>query len=117
MLAYSPDELVLEVEAAEDGWLLVTDRWARGWQVRINGEQQTVYGGNFIFRAIPITGGNSRVHFTFYALGFPWPTIVRWSVLLIVGIASGQTALHRRLRPGEMLPLDSEASPLATTRN
>jgi hypothetical protein len=88
VLRYFPEELVLDVNAPTDGWLLVTDRWARSWRGEINGRQTTVYGGNFIFRAIRVYAGQNRVRFTYQAAGFPWLVIVSWGTLTVVALCS-----------------------------
>ena len=49
---YSPNRLIFDVRAPADGWLLVTDRWASGWQATVNGREADVWLGNFIFRAV-----------------------------------------------------------------
>src|SRR5215212_1247233 len=46
---YTPGELRFEVTCPEHGWLLVTDRWSRGWQATVNGKKADVWGGNFLF--------------------------------------------------------------------
>ena len=51
---YSPNRLIFDVEAPRDGWLLVTDRWASGWQATVNGRDAPVWLGNFIFRAVRV---------------------------------------------------------------
>jgi hypothetical protein len=85
---YSPDELAFSVECPSDGWLLVTDRWARSWQAKVNGKQTAVYGGNFIFRAIQVSAGQNQVRFTYDVLGFPWLLIISWGTLAVVAISS-----------------------------
>lgn len=42
---YTPNRLSLRVTAPEDGWLLVTDRWARGWSASVNGQAVPVEVG------------------------------------------------------------------------
>ncbi|CAN5154388.1 hypothetical protein BH23GEM2_BH23GEM2_11880 [soil metagenome] len=101
MIAYSPDELMLDVNVNANGWLLVTDRWARGWQVQVNRTRRTLYGGNFIFRAVPVTAGINRVHFTFHPFAFPWLVVMSWGVLFVVGVLSGRTALRPQSLPAE----------------
>jgi hypothetical protein len=81
---YRPQELEFNVHTASAGWLLVTDRWARNWRAEVNGRSTTVYGGNFIFRAVPVSAGQSRVRFTYAPWGFPWLVIVSWATLAAV---------------------------------
>jgi hypothetical protein len=82
LLEYLPEELSFEVTCPGDGWLLVTDRWARNWRVEVNSKKETVYGGNFIFRAIRVSEGLNRVRFTFRPSGFPWILVMSWSILI-----------------------------------
>ena len=53
---YSPNRLIFDVEAPRDGWLLVTDRWASGWQATVNGRDAPVWLGNFIFAPCALAG-------------------------------------------------------------
>ncbi len=86
LVKYLPDNLTFDVEAPTDGWLLVTDRWARSWQVKVNDRIATVYGGDFIFRAVQVSAGKNRVSFTYRPFGFPWLILVSWGILLIISI-------------------------------
>jgi len=81
VVRYLPGELVLDVYPPADGWLLITDRWARSWQAELNGHPVPLYVGNFLFRAIRVTVGENRVRFTYRPLGFPWLVIVSWGTL------------------------------------
>jgi hypothetical protein len=81
---YSPNDLILDVDCPGDGWLLVTDRWARGWQARVNGRQEKVWQGNFVFRAVPVEKGKSRVEFHYRPFGYPWLLVASWSTLGLV---------------------------------
>jgi hypothetical protein len=84
VVRYKPGELVVDVYPTDDGWLLVTDRWARSWQAELNGHRVPLYVGNFIFRAIRVPEGENRVRFTYRPLGFPWLVIVSWGMLAAV---------------------------------
>ncbi len=88
LIRYEPDELCFNVRCPADGWLLVTDRWARSWRVEINGNQSIVYGGNFIFRAIQVSAGPNIVRFSYSPRGFPWLLIMSWGTLAMVFITS-----------------------------
>src|SRR5262249_12602648 len=65
VIGYEPNALHFEVVCPDNGWLLVTDRWAPGWRVTVNGERQDVVGGNFVFRAIPVRAGANDVDFSY----------------------------------------------------
>jgi hypothetical protein len=96
LLKYLPDELVLTVQSPTDGWLLVTDRWARSWRAEVNGREAAVYGGNFIFRAVQVSAGHNYIKFTYHPFGFPFFVIASWGTLAVVGIYSVYSGLKSR---------------------
>jgi hypothetical protein len=81
--AYRPDQLRFDVTCPAKGWLLVTDRWSRGWQAAVNGRPTEVWGGNFVFRALAVEAGRSEVHFTYKPTGFPHLVILSWLVVFV----------------------------------
>ncbi len=94
LLKYSPGELTFEVQCATDGWLLVTDRWARSWRAEINERPVEVYGGNFIFRAVQVQAGQNKIRFTYQPFGFPWLVILSWGTMAVIVLYS----IYRRWR-------------------
>ena len=88
LLVYTPNELALAVTVPEPGWLLVTDRWARGWRATVNGRPEDVSGAAFVYRAVPVGAGRNTVRFTYRSSAFPWLVVVSWGTLAIVLLAS-----------------------------
>ncbi len=84
IISYMPDELMLEMTAPMDGWLMVTDRWSRSWHASVNGIEQPISGANFIFRAVPVKQGTNRIEFSFQPLGMPGLVIFSWSILGVI---------------------------------
>ncbi|HET9530324.1 MAG TPA: hypothetical protein VFQ92_08230 [Blastocatellia bacterium] len=97
VLRYLPEELVFNVNCESDGWLLVTDRWARSWQAEINGEGAPVYGGNFIFRAVQVRAGRNNVRFFYDPRGFPFLLIISWGTLAVIALWSFYSGLRGRV--------------------
>jgi hypothetical protein len=97
VVRYLPEELVFDVQAATDGWLLVTDRWARSWQAEVNGRPTTLYVGNFIFRAIPVAVGQNRVRFSYHPAGYPGLAFVSWGTLIVMALGA---VISGKNRPG-----------------
>jgi hypothetical protein len=81
---YTPRELKFEVDCPQEGWLLVTDRWARGWRAQVDGKEVEVFGGNFIFRALKVKKGVQDVRFRYEPFGFPWLVILSWGTLAAI---------------------------------
>jgi hypothetical protein len=92
VVSYRPEELVFDVRTPADGWLLVTDRWARSWRADVNGRPTTLYGGNFIFRAIRVSAGQNRVRFTYRPFGFPWLLGLSWGTMVLVVVGAVHAA-------------------------
>ena len=92
---YSPNHLDMEVSVPQDGWLLVTDRWSRGWRAEVNGKAVPVYGGDFLFRAVPVAAGVNKVSFSYRPSGFPLLLIVSWGILGAVGILDGYKEIRK----------------------
>jgi hypothetical protein len=84
---YTPREMAFDVTCPADGWLLVTDRWAPGWSVQVNGQPQEVLLGNLVFRAVATKAGANHVDFRYRPFGYPWLLLLGWGTLTAVGIA------------------------------
>jgi hypothetical protein len=81
VLRYMPNYLELRVTAPDQGWVLITDRWASGWHVRINGVTQEIFGGNFIFRAVPVRAGENTIQFSYPHKGYLVLVLFSWGIL------------------------------------
>jgi hypothetical protein len=88
LLTYSPNILSFRYNAPEDGWLLVTDRWAPDWHASVNGRPVPIAGANFLFRGIPVSYGKNDVLFTYEPRGYLSMVILSWGILVVVAIGS-----------------------------
>lgn len=66
----SANRLVLKVEAAKPGILVMNNFWHPWWRVKINGRKKELYRANFIFQAVEIPEGTSTVSFYCMAKSF-----------------------------------------------
>jgi hypothetical protein len=85
---YDDRELAFDVTCPRNGWLLVTDRWAPGWQVVINDRPCKVWIGNLVFRAVQVSRGENRVRFHYQLRSFPWLIASSWLLLALAGIGT-----------------------------
>jgi hypothetical protein len=88
MITYKPEKLVFEVNCPTKGWLLITDRYAKSWQVTVNGLVSPIWGGNFVYRAIPVEAGNQKIAFTYKPFGILPMTLLGWGVILLIALVS-----------------------------
>jgi hypothetical protein len=90
--AYLPETLRFSFDAPEPGWLLVTDRWARGWHASLDGRPSEVWGGSFLFRALRVDAGIHEVEFRYVPTLFPWLLVASWGTLACVAAGSALRA-------------------------
>ncbi len=97
LIAYLPNALAFRYRADRDGWLLVTDRWANAWTVRVNGHPQQVLGADFIFRAVPVGCGENLIEFRYKPRGYLAWVVLSWSILLLFAILQTWMFTRKRL--------------------
>ena len=81
---YTPNHLDFQVFCPEDGWLLITDRWAHGWKAKVNRRLEEVSGGNFIYRSLHVRAGENRIQLYYEANGYFALLILSWGTLASV---------------------------------
>ena len=65
-----PNDLVIDLHAPRDGWLVLSDVWYPGWQAWIDGRPAPVLRANYLFRAVKAPAGSHRVVFSYQPLSF-----------------------------------------------
>lgn len=81
---YLPERLELAFEAPEAGWVLIAERWAAGWQARLDGRPVALDAGNFLFRAIEVGAGAHRLALVYRPAGYPWAVLGSWAILTAI---------------------------------
>lgn len=94
VVEYKPNTLTLNVSTPERGWVLVTERWAPGWQVLVNGRPQPLWIGNLLFRAVEVEPGDNQIEFRYRPFGHPWLLAMSWSVLGLVLVVPALTIIR-----------------------
>ncbi len=85
---YRPNRLRFRVDAPADGWLMVTERYARGWRARVDGRAREICVAGFLFRGLAITRGRHLIEMEFRPWGYPWLVFASWTTLLAIGALS-----------------------------
>jgi hypothetical protein len=78
---YEPEHVVLDVDASEPVFVVLSESYAPGWHAAIDGVETRLYRANAVFRGVVVPAGQHRVTMTY------WPASVRWGLLV-----SGLTA-------------------------
>jgi len=63
ILDYSPDKIILSVDAQSDGYVVLCDSYYPRWQAYVNGEKEEILRANSTVRAIPVHKGENHIHF------------------------------------------------------
>jgi hypothetical protein len=78
--AYTPHDIAIDVQAPESGYVLVNDEYDPDWSARIDGRAVALLRADYIFRAVAVPAGRSRVTLHYAAhyrvAGLSLPTIV-----------------------------------------
>jgi len=67
---YGANKVIIEVYAASDGFLVLSDVYYNGWKAFVDGENEKVYKADYVFRAVRLTEGQHTVEFVFDPLSF-----------------------------------------------
>ena len=86
LLRYEPEVLELRFAAPQAGYLMVADRFARGWRATVDGEPAEVLPADFLFRAVAVPAGTSRVVMVYRPAGHPWLVVASWVALALIGV-------------------------------
>jgi len=84
VLVYEPERLVIEVDAPDAGYAVVTDRWARGWTARVDGEPTPLLGAGFVFRAVAVPPGTHEIEMVYAPRSHPALLVASWGTLATV---------------------------------
>jgi hypothetical protein len=62
---YQPNQVRVEADSRQPGWLVLTDMWYPGWSCTVDGEPRPIYVGNYLFRTVPVPAGKHELVFRF----------------------------------------------------
>jgi len=85
IVAYSPNEVRLDVEAAGEGYLVLSEVYYPGWRAYVDGQRVPLLRANYAFRAVHLSPGHHVVHLAFEPTS--WKVGLGISVATWVGLA------------------------------
>jgi hypothetical protein len=90
LVTYTPEHIVIDEDAQQDGYLVLTDAYYPGWTATIDGQPTDIERADVMFRAVRVPAGQHRVEMRYepslFRIGM-WITIGAW-VILIIGLVS-----------------------------
>jgi uncharacterized membrane protein YfhO len=87
VIRYEPQHIELETRNSEEGFLVLSEIYYRGWDAKVDGVKVPVERVNYALRGLPVPAGDHRVEFFFRAPSF-WTGAVYSSlgaILLLAG--------------------------------
>jgi len=93
---YMPEQVEIEVDSAEPGYLLLTDAYYPGWRVTVNGVETPIRRADVMFRAVAVPAGRSTVAFTYHPDWLDWLPLMSVPWLLLIAFT---LATYRRKPP------------------
>jgi len=84
IVQYQPQQVSIQAELAEDGFLFLSDTYYPGWQAFVNGEESKIYRANYAFRAIYLPKGKHLVQFVYTPAGFELGLAITATGLVLV---------------------------------
>ncbi len=70
IVEYEANRVVIEVTATQAGFLFLSDTDYPGWRARVDGQEETVYRADYLFRAVLVPPGHHVVEFIFDPVAF-----------------------------------------------
>jgi hypothetical protein len=86
---YESDYIRLKASSVNSGWLILTDTYYPGWEVRIDGQGGQILPADYIFRAVALNQGHHVIEFKYRPASFllgAGISIVTLAVLLVAGV-------------------------------
>jgi hypothetical protein len=81
IVSRKPNRVVVDTESVVPAILILTDSYYPGWEAKVDGGKADILRANYVFRAVPLSGGRHRIVFEFRPKSFFYG-----SLLTMVGI-------------------------------
>jgi hypothetical protein len=88
IVEYEPNRVVIETTSSQAGFLFLSDAYYPGWRARLDGQEETIYRADYLFRAVLVPPGQHIVEFTFHPLAFKMGLAVALTMVTVLVIAA-----------------------------
>lgn len=101
VVSYRNNEVIIDVDAAADGYLVMSEMYHDGWRATVDGRDAPVLRADYTFRAVSVGPGKHQVRMYFSPAswetgrvisGFTWAGALAWGMWAV--------AAARKRRPG-----------------
>jgi len=91
-LRNDPEDIVLQVDAPQRGFVVLADQWFPGWRATVADSPAEILRANYVFRAVEVPAGRSQVKFRYV------PDQMRLGLLISAATALALVFALRRSR-------------------
>ena len=70
IISYAPERVVIEIDAATDGFVVLTDSYTADWKVTVDEAPTDLLVANHAFRAVAVTKGTHLIEFVYEPVSF-----------------------------------------------
>lgn len=88
ILSYTPEQVLIQVEADRPGYLILTDAFYPGWRATVDGQPVKILRAGPYFRAVPVEAGQHWVEFIYRPLSFRLGVALSLVALLLTAALS-----------------------------
>jgi hypothetical protein len=96
IVSYAPEQAVIDVEAPQPGYLVLTDAYYPGWTATVDGQPVEIERADIMFRAVKIPAGQHRVELRYQPPSFTLGLLI--SIVTAVVLIGVWLIVHRRNR-------------------
>jgi hypothetical protein len=97
ILAYSPHAITLEVDAAADGLLVLSEVYYPGWRASLDGQPAPLVRADYLLRGVPVPAGRHTVRVWYAPASVRIGLVISGLTLVMIG-GLGVCYIARRLR-------------------
>jgi hypothetical protein len=83
VVAYAQDDIIVHTSFACNGLLVLSERFAPGWQATLDGERTEVLRANYLLRAVAIPAGEHTVRFRYRPSANLWGLAISLVALML----------------------------------
>jgi hypothetical protein len=97
-----PDDITLEADAPENGYVVLADTFYPGWSADVDGRPAAIYRANLSIRAIPVGAGHHRIRLRYAPPGWRAGFAISLGsiALLLLWLAARSSGSYAGRRPG-----------------
>jgi len=94
VVAFAPSEITIEVDAAADGLLILSEVYYPGWRASVDGETAHIVRADGLLRGVPVPGGRHTVRVWYAPVSVRLGLIVSALALALMGGIAGWYAVR-----------------------